>query len=92
MVRKNHKTGHIDVWPHAEQTLTVTPANPYARITASKAVADLSAILSDLSPDLSNGGAPSGNLPTGGDDSAMHSKAVIDAARLAARLEILKRT
>ncbi len=39
LVRKNHKTGHIDVWPHAEQTLTLTPANPYARITAAKALA-----------------------------------------------------
>jgi hypothetical protein len=38
LVRKDHKTGHIEVWPHAEQTLTPTPANPYARITAAKAI------------------------------------------------------
>ncbi len=37
LVRKS-RSGHIDVWPHAEQTLTPTPANPYARITASKAL------------------------------------------------------
>jgi hypothetical protein len=37
LVRKS-KSGHIDVWPHAEQTLTPTPANPYARITAAKAL------------------------------------------------------
>ena len=29
--------GEILVWPHIEQTLTPTPANPYARITSSKA-------------------------------------------------------
>jgi hypothetical protein len=33
------RNGHIDVWPHAEQTLTPVPANPYARITAAKAIA-----------------------------------------------------
>jgi len=38
LVRKDRKTGEILVWPHAEQTLTPTPANPYARITASKAL------------------------------------------------------
>jgi len=38
LVRKA-RNGHIDVWPHAEQTLTPTPANPYARITAAKAIA-----------------------------------------------------
>jgi hypothetical protein len=38
LVRKG-RDGHIDVWPHAEQTLTPTPANPYARITAAKAIA-----------------------------------------------------
>jgi len=38
LVRKDHKTGEILVWPHAEQTLTPTPANPYARVTASKAI------------------------------------------------------
>ena len=38
LVQKNHQTGHIDVWPHAEQTLTPTPANPYARIAPAKAL------------------------------------------------------
>jgi hypothetical protein len=37
LVRKA-ANGHIEVWPHVEQTLTLTPANPYARITASKAL------------------------------------------------------
>jgi hypothetical protein len=67
LVRKDHKTGHIDVWPHAEQTLTLTPANPYARITASKAVADLDALVADLRPDLSEPAAAA----TDGDDEAM---------------------
>lgn len=39
LVRKDSTTGEILVWPHIEQTLTPTPANPYARITASKALA-----------------------------------------------------
>ncbi len=39
LVRKDHRTGHIEVWPHAEQTLTPTPSNPYARITPAKALA-----------------------------------------------------
>lgn len=38
LVRTDKKTGHIEVWPHAEQTLTLTPANPYARITPAKAL------------------------------------------------------
>jgi hypothetical protein len=33
------KDGEILRWPHAEQTLTTTPANFYSRITASKALA-----------------------------------------------------
>lgn len=37
LVRKS-RDGEILVWPHIEQTLTPTPANPWARITASKAV------------------------------------------------------
>lgn len=40
-VRKDHKTGEILRWPHIEQTLTPTPANPLARITASKALAHI---------------------------------------------------
>jgi len=59
LVRKDRASGEILVWPHAEQTLTTTPANPYARITASKALAGfdtagialddrLKAVLADL--------------------------------------------
>ena len=87
LVRKDHKTGHIEVWPHAEQTLTPTPANPYARITAAKAIAGFTsagiAVPDDLLTDLSNGGEPSGDLLTGGDAAAMKR------ARLVARLAAL---
>jgi hypothetical protein len=38
LVRKS-RDGEILVWPHIEQTLTPTPANPYARVTAGKALA-----------------------------------------------------
>jgi hypothetical protein len=87
LVRKDPRTGHIEVWPHAEQTLTPTPANPYARITASKAVADLSAIAADLRPDLLNDGEPSGDLSAIGDAVANAREAALaDALRLQGRL------
>lgn len=87
LVRTNHDTGHIEVWPHAEQTLTVTPANPYARITASKALAGFTdagislddaikaeldrLAADDLRPDLPAPGDPAGDLDAGGDAAAM---------------------
>jgi hypothetical protein len=37
-VRKDHKTGEILVWPYIEQTLTPTPANPFARVIPAKAL------------------------------------------------------
>jgi hypothetical protein len=37
-VRTDAKTGEILVWPYIEQTLTPTPANPYSRVVAAKAV------------------------------------------------------
>src|SRR6185369_5012172 len=70
-VRKDQKSGHIEVWPHAEQTLTPTPANPYARITAAKALAGFTsagiALDDDLRRDLLTSGEPSGDLLGGGD-------------------------
>jgi hypothetical protein len=89
LVRKS-RDGEILVWPHAEQTLTPTPANPFSRITASKAlIAD--AVADDLWPDLSEGGEPSGNLPDGGDAVAMkRAAALASAVRLRARVEALK--
>lgn len=70
-VQKDHKTGEILRWPHAEQTLTPTPANFYSRVVASKAVdlltpAGMREILSDLDPaaDLRS------DLPSGGDEAA----------------------
>jgi hypothetical protein len=77
LVRKDHKTGEILVWPHIEQTLTPTPANPFARVVPVKALDHFStagiavdaqkrALLTDDSePDLGY------DLPQGGDDPAM---------------------
>ena len=84
LVRKDRATGEILVWPHAEQTLTPTPANPLSRITASKAVPDWSAIGADLPADLLGGGEPSGDLLTGGDEAAMRQRRAL--AYLSARL------
>jgi hypothetical protein len=88
LVRKDHQTGEILVWPHIEQTLTPTPANPYARVTASKAFADfdvagislddrIKAILEDQSSaadDLRS------DLPTDGEPSGDLSGGGDDAA------------
>lgn len=90
LARTNRKTGHIEVWPHVEQSLTLTPANPYARISAAKAIAgfttagiDLDATVKsllldadDLRSDLPSGGEPSGDLSAGGDDAAMTRRAI----------------
>jgi hypothetical protein len=90
LVRKDHTSGHIEVWPHAEQTLTPTPANPYARITPAKAMAGFTTAgidldesvksflldADDLRSDLSTGGNPSGALSDGGDDVAMTRRAL----------------
>jgi hypothetical protein len=79
--------GEILVWPHVEQTLTPTPANIFARITASKALTDFNSAGIALEPamraaltepDTSDLGP---DLPQGGDDPAM--------ARLAATLDQL---
>lgn len=86
LVRKDRKSGEILVWPHAEQTLTPTPANPFARITASKAVPDWSAIGADLPPDLLVSGEPSGDLLTSGDAAAMRQRRAL--AYLSARLRV----
>jgi hypothetical protein len=81
LVRKDRKTGEILVWPHIEQTLTPTPANPYARITTAKALSGfdsagiavdpaMRAILADLdtlAPDLP---ADLPSLDDGGDAAA----------------------
>lgn len=42
--------GEILVWPHLEQTLTPTPANRLARVTAQKAVADFQSAGIELDP------------------------------------------
>jgi len=89
LVRKDHKTGHIEVWPHAEQTLTLTPANPFARVTASKALAGFDAagiaLSDDLRTDLLTPGDAAANLGLGGDVAAMKARAI---ARIEARLTV----
>ncbi len=63
------RDGEILVWPHIEQTLTPTPANPFARVVPAKAMVDFNSAGiawndADL-PDLDR------DLPSGGDDPAM---------------------
>jgi hypothetical protein len=74
------RDGEILVWPHIEQTLTPTPANPFARVVPAKAVTDFTSAgipLPDLGPDL----------PLGGEDLA-----IARARAYASAVEALHRT
>jgi hypothetical protein len=79
LVQKDHRTGEILVWPHIEQTLTPTPANPFSRVVPVKAIDDftlagisLSPAVRDLLSDLDSLSADlRHDLPSGGDDAAM---------------------
>lgn len=51
-VRTDRKTGEILVWPYIEQTLTPTPANPFAVVVAAKAVDHFDEAKIGLSPAL----------------------------------------
>jgi hypothetical protein len=76
-VRTDAKTGEILVWPFIEQTLTPTPANPYSRVVAAKAIdhfdearIGLSPAVRDLLSDLDSHKADlPADLSTGGGDS-----------------------
>jgi hypothetical protein len=76
-VKTDRKTGEILVWPFIEQTLTPTPANPYSRVVAAKAVSHFDEANIGLSPalrgiltDLDSPTADlSTDLPTGGEPS-----------------------
>lgn len=48
--RTDRKTGEILVWPFIEQTLTPTPANPYSRVVAAKAISHFDEANIGLSP------------------------------------------
>ncbi len=75
LVRKA-KDGEILVWPHIEQTLTPTPANPFSRVVPAKAADDFTSA-GIAWQDLSDLGA---DLPSGGDDLAMaKAQAITDA-------------
>ena len=88
LVKKDARTGEILVWPHAEQTITLTPANIFSRISAAKVAADydsagieldpvVKALLAALEPDLGR------DLASAGDDPAMVRQAALTAATLA---------
>ena len=104
VVRKA-RDGEILVWPHIEQTLTPTPANPFARVVPVKALNDFTSagITVDAEmaplfaePDSSTADLPA-DLPTGGDAAAIQrladpnrDRAVRELALLVPRLEQLK--
>jgi hypothetical protein len=92
-VRKDNKTGEILVWPYIEQTLTPTPANPFARVTAVKAVSHFEEANIGLSPALRGILLPDHdpsadlptNLPSGGDAAAMQERLRGEASTLLAK-------
>jgi hypothetical protein len=66
------RDGEILVWPHIEQTLTPTPANPFARVVPAKAVDLFESAGIPVDTSLFDSTADLGrDLPSGGDDSAM---------------------
>jgi hypothetical protein len=78
LVRKDHKSGEILVWPHIEQTLTPTPANPLARVIPTKAFDHF--YDAGIAVDARKGALLTGHdspsdlgpdLPQGGDDPAL---------------------
>ena len=78
------RDGEILVWPHIEQTLTPTPANPFARVVPAKAVDHFTSAGIAL-PDLGL------DLPEGGDDPAMvrTARARAETAALLARIKTM---
>lgn len=78
LVRKDHKSGEILIWPHIEQTLTPTPANPFSRVVPVKAFDDFyhAGIAVDARKGALLAGTPETpdlgpDLPSGGEDPAM---------------------
>jgi hypothetical protein len=94
LVRKDHKSGEILVWPHIEQTLTPTPANPFARVVPMKALDHFSSAGITLDESLrsvitepDHGPDLGPDLPQGGEDPAMERlRVAIDQLE-----EVLKR-
>lgn len=79
-IKKDRQTGEILVWPHIEQTLTLTPANRLSVVKPTKTIdyfeaagitldPAAAALLSD--PDDSPTADLRSDLPTGGDDAAI---------------------
>lgn len=94
-VKTDPKSGEILVWPYIEQTLTPTPANPYARVVAAKAIAHFDEASIGLSPALrgilSDLDSPTADLRPdlpveGGEDAAIQRL----AGQLAELEELLK--
>jgi hypothetical protein len=78
LVAKDHKSGEILVWPHIEQTLTPTPANPFARVIPTKTAEHFSTAGIALDPalrgvltELDSPTDLGPDLPQGGEDPAM---------------------
>lgn len=75
--------GEILVWPHIEQTLTPTPANPFSRVVPAKAIDHFTQAGIALPADLSR------DLPSGGDAEATRRRVLALAEYEQARLKRL---
>jgi hypothetical protein len=83
--------GEILVWPHVEQTLTLTPSNIFSRITASKAISDFTSAgiaLPSALTELDSTKDLVTDLPQGGEDPARARLLSLANAELA-RLRML---
>jgi hypothetical protein len=99
-VKTDKRTGEILVWPFIEQTLTPTPANIYAVVTAAKAVDHFDeaniglspAVRGLLSPDLDSQEADlPADLPDEGGDGAAIQRLTGEIHRLTELLAELRR-
>lgn len=95
-VRVDRKTGEILVWPYIEQTLTPTPANPFARLVPAKAAEHFAAANIVLPPSVRDlfdlDGAPADlphDLPAGGDGAATQQRLRALLAAEEARLKAI---
>lgn len=78
LIKRNAKTGHIDVWPYMMQTLSTSPQNTNSIHRPAKAVLDLYdqadiavlPVLADVLTELANLRELPSNFPMGGDTAA----------------------
>lgn len=88
---KKANDGEILVWPHIEQTLTLTPANPFARVVPAKAATTFKEAGLVLPSDLMDLEQPTPDLSPEDGDEAARQRLQGEVARLEELIKQLKR-